>query len=198
VVVSWEIPKQVSRRPDDEVTMTERETSCNRQIPVRGCDMMAPAKSGSNVKLNFEQNIDADLATVWVAFIDPDNIGRWQQNFESYTHKSGVRRQPGATAELVFNESKKKVILKETITERRDPDFLASRYESAHGTTMIVNHFEAIDATTTRWTSWCNFTFKGMMKIMSVFVTGSIRKRTEGDMQRFKLLVETTKASEQV
>lgn len=156
--------------------------------------MMVRANSGSNVKLNFEQIIDADLTTVWAAFVDPDNMGRWQQNFESHTHKSGVRGQPGATAELVFKDGKKKTILRETITERREPDFLAGSYESANGTTMIVNHFESIDATTTRWTSWCNFSFKGMMKIMAVFVAGSIRKRTEGDMQRFKLLVETSEA----
>lgn len=149
------------------------------------------------MKLNFDQTIDADLPTVWAAFVDPENMRRWQQNFESYTHKSGVRGQPGATAELVFNEGKKKIILKETITERRDPDFLAGSYESAYGTTVIVNHFEAINATTTRWTSWCNFSCKGLMKIMAVFVAGSMRKRTEGDMQRFKLLVETTEASKQ-
>lgn len=159
--------------------------------------MMAPAKSGRNVKLNFEQTIEADLLTVWAAFDDPENMRRWQQNFESYTHKSGVQRHAGAIAELVLNDGKKKIILKETITERRDPDFLASSYESAHGTTMIVNHFEAINATTTRWTSWCNFTFTGMMKYMTFFIAGSIRKRTEGDMQRFKLLIETTEASKQ-
>lgn len=159
--------------------------------------MMLPANPGNNVKLNFEQTIDADLPTVWTAFIDPDNMCRWQQDFESYTPKSGVRGQPGATAELILKEGKKKIILKETITERRDPDFLAGSYESANGTTIIVNHFESIDATTTRWTSWRNFSFKGMMKIMAVFVAGSIRKRTEGDMQRFKLLVETSEAGKQ-
>jgi hypothetical protein len=30
-----------------------------------------------------------------------------------------------------------------------------------------------------------------VMKYLSVFLAGSIRRRTEGDMQRFKLMVES-------
>jgi hypothetical protein len=32
------------------------------------------------------------------------------------------------------------------------------------------------------------------MKIMALFIAGTIRKRTEDDMHRFKLLVETDEA----
>jgi uncharacterized protein YndB with AHSA1/START domain len=147
------------------------------------------------MKLNYEITIDAGLDKVWAAFDNADNMGRWQQNFYSYTPVSGRPGEPGAVAELVFDEKGKKVVLRETITERRVPDFLAGSYESEHGTTIIVNHFEAIDASTTRWSSWCNFTFTGFMKFMSLFIGNVIRKRTEGDMQRFKLMVESDEAN---
>jgi uncharacterized protein YndB with AHSA1/START domain len=150
------------------------------------------------MKLKFEQIIDADLQTVWTAFGNPENMDRWQRNFESYTHKSGEPGQPGAISELVFNEGDKKLFLKETITERRDPDFLAGSYESTYGSTVIVHHFEMINHSTTRWTSWCNFTFRGMMRLMTYFIAGSIRTRTREDMERFKLLVETDEASKSV
>lgn len=146
------------------------------------------------MKLKFEQVIDADREAVWAAFHNTDNMRHWQQNFESYTHKSGNAGQPGAVAELMYNEGNRKIVLRETITERRDPDFLAGTYESPHATTLIVNHFEAVGDSQTRWTSWCNFRFKGVMKLMSLFIAGVIRKRTEGDMQRFKLLVESQQA----
>ena len=120
---------------------------------------------------------------------------RWQQNLESFRHVSGEPGQPGAVSELVYDEKGKKVLLKETITERRQPDFLAGTYESPMGKTLIVNHFEALDDNSTRWTTWCNFTFQGFMKIMSLFIGGAIRKRTEADMQRFKLMVETDQAN---
>ena len=94
------------------------------------------------MKLNFEIEIDAGLDDVWAAFTNPDNMRRWVQNFESFTPKSGIPGQPGATAEVAFNENGKRVVMLETITERRDPDFLAGSYETDHGTTVIVNHFE--------------------------------------------------------
>jgi len=146
------------------------------------------------MKLNYEQTIDASLATVWAAFDNPANIGRWQHNFQSFTHKSGEAGQPGAISELVFNEKGKMIVVKETIMERREPDFMSGTYESEYGTTIVVNHFAAIDANATRWTSWCKFTFKGFMRFLTLFIAGSIRKRTEADMHCFKLMVETDEA----
>jgi len=143
------------------------------------------------MKLNFEVEIDAALDVVWAAFTDPDNMGRWVQNFESFTPKTGDPGQTGASAEIIFNENGKRVAMLETITERRDPDFLAASYETDHGTTVIVQHFETIDENRTRWSSWCRFTLTGFMRLITWFVSCVVRKRTEGDMQRFKLMVES-------
>lgn len=146
------------------------------------------------MKLKFEQVIDADRNTVWAAFDNPENMVRWQQNLESFTPVSGKPGNVGAVSEIVYDENGRKVVLKETITERREPDLLAGIYEAPGATTIIVNHFEPVDDDHTRWTAWCNFTFHGFMKVMSVFVAGAIRKRTGGDMERFKLMVETDQA----
>jgi uncharacterized protein YndB with AHSA1/START domain len=147
------------------------------------------------MKLKFESVIDASLDTVWAAFDNPDNLPRWQQNLESFNHISGEPDQPGAVSELIYDEEGKKVVLKEIIMERRDPDFLAGAYESLKGQTLIVNRFEAAEENSTRWTSWCNFQFQGFMKFMSLFISGIIRKRTDADMEQFKLMVETDQAS---
>jgi 8-oxo-dGTP pyrophosphatase MutT (NUDIX family)/uncharacterized protein YndB with AHSA1/START domain len=140
------------------------------------------------MKLKFETVIDASPETVWAAFDNRDNMARWQQNLQSFNHVSGEPGQPGAVSELRYDEKGKEVILTETITERREPDFLAGTYDSPMGKTLIVNHFETVDENSTRWTSWCNFTFKGFMKVMSLFVSGMIRKRTEADMERFRIM----------
>jgi len=149
------------------------------------------------MKLNYEVIIDASLEDVWAAFQDIRNMDRWQQNFVSCSHKTGVPGQPGSVAELTYDENDKRVVLTETIAERRENDFMAANYESSYGSTLIVNRFEAIDASATRWTSWCNFRFRGVMKVLSVFAGRTIRKRTEGDMQRFKLMVESDMAGTQ-
>ena len=84
----------------------------------------------------------------------------------------------------------------ETVTERRAPDFLAGIYETKHSTALIFNTFEQDGGQRTRWTAWTNMSFKGLMKIMAIFSIKAIRRRTEDDMQRFKLMVETDRASE--
>ena len=71
---------------------------------------------------------------------------------------------------------------------------MAGTYDNAWATTLIVNHFEEIDDNTTRFISYTNMNFKGIMKIMSLFIAKSIRSRAEADLNRFKLLVETEAA----
>ncbi len=149
------------------------------------------------MKLNSEVTIDASLEEVWGAFEDVQNLARWQQNFVSYAQKSGAPGQPGSVAELTYEEKGKTVVLTETIAERREQDFLAASYRSRYGSTLIVNRFEAVTASTTRWTTWCNFKFGGIMKLMSVFAGKAIRMRMEGDMQRFKLMLESDLAGAQ-
>ncbi|MGI9203936.1 MAG: SRPBCC family protein [Woeseiaceae bacterium] len=146
------------------------------------------------MKLNTEVIIDASLDEVWGAFEDSRNLGRWQQNFVSFTQKSGVPGQPGSVAELTYDEKGRTIVLTETIAERREQEFMAASYESRYGATLIVNRFEEVGSSATRWTTWCNFKFNGVMKLMSLFSGGAIRNRIEGDMQRFKLMVESDHA----
>ncbi len=146
------------------------------------------------MKMKYEVNIQASRDFVWAAFDNPDNLSRWQPTLESVTHQSGEPRQPGAVSELVYNENGKKVVMRETVTERREPQFMAGAYDNARATTLIVSHFEEIDDNTTRFISYTNMNFKGLMKIMSLFVAKSIRARAEADLNRFKLLVETDAA----
>ena len=79
----------------------------------------------------------------------------------------------------------------ETVTERREPNFMAGTYESDWGKILIVNHFEAIGDSKTRWSFCSNMVFNGFMKIVGIFFSGSILKRNESDMERFKQFVET-------
>lgn len=147
------------------------------------------------MKSKFELIIDADRDTVWEAFDNTEQLGRWQPTLVSYEHQSGEAGQPGATAELIYDENGRRITVTETITERRKPDFKAGIYESRHGATLVFNTFEQIDDHRTRWSAWSNMNFKGFMKFLSIFLIGAVRRRTEDDMQRFKLMVETDLAN---
>lgn len=140
--------------------------------------------------------INADIDTAWNTFIDPDKLQDWQPTLKSVTLKSGAVTEPGAVSELVFDEDGREVVMTQTITEKRAPDFIAGEYDSAWSRVVVVNHFQAVDDGRTRWTVYSRHRFKGMMKIMSLFIHKAIRERNDDWLQRFKLLVES-RAAEQ-
>lgn len=146
------------------------------------------------MKHKAEVLIDADLATVWRMFDDPANMAKWQPTLKSFTHKSGTPGQEDAVAELVYEENGREILMTETITARREPNFLGGTYESDWGSVVVFNHFEEVGESKTRWTSNVNYGFRGLMKIMAFFMQKSIRNRSDRDMNRFKLLVETETA----
>lgn len=146
------------------------------------------------MKTKFEVVIAADRDVVWQAFDNPDNMRKWQPTLRSFTHKSGPRGEPGSIAELVYDEDGREVTLTETMTEKRKPDFMAGIYESEFSSALIVNYFQVVDAHHTRWVCHANHGFKGLMKFISIFFRRTICKRTEADMHRFKLLVESEQA----
>ncbi|MCP4299627.1 MAG: SRPBCC family protein [Gammaproteobacteria bacterium] len=147
------------------------------------------------MKHKTEVLIDADRATVWRMFDNPHNMTKWQPTLKSFTHKSGTPGQPDAVSELVYDENGRDVVMIETITARREPDFLGGTYETKWGTVIIFNHFEDTGDSKTRWVSNVNYIFKGFMKIMALFMRKSIFSRNDTNMNHFKLLVETEVAN---
>jgi uncharacterized protein YndB with AHSA1/START domain len=148
----------------------------------------------ATMKFRHEIVIDADQESVWASFDDPGNMKAWQPTLESFTRKRGKHGQPGAVAELVYNENGRKVTLIETVTERREPHFMAGTYESDVGNALIVNHFEDAGDGRTRWVMYGNHSFRGVFRFLSIFFAGAIRRRNEGMMNNFKLFAETRQA----
>ncbi len=140
--------------------------------------------------------IDADRATVWQLFDDPENLKKWQPTLKSLTHRSGVPGHPDAVSELVFDERGREVSMTRTITARREQAFLGGTYESQHGTVVVFNLFEDDGPEKTRWIVNTRYRFKGFMKLMALFMRSAILRRTEDDLNRFKLLVESATARE--
>jgi len=147
------------------------------------------------MKHKTEVLIDADRVTVWRLFDDPDNMSKWQPTLKSFKHKSGISGQPDSISDLVYDENGRDVVMTETITARREPEFLGGTYESKRGNVIIFNLFEETTDGKTLWKRNMNYVFKGPMKVMAIFMQDSIRGRADTDMNRFKLLVETEVAN---
>lgn len=146
------------------------------------------------MKVQFETIIDVNLMDVWKTFVDQDQRARWQRDFHAYEQVSGSAGHPGSVARLTFVERNRERTLSETITERREANFLAATYASDEGTSLIVHQFEAIHENRTRCTSWGNLRFNGIAKVTSLFSAKAIKNRMEDDMQRLKLLLESNVA----
>ena len=147
------------------------------------------------MKLKAEVIIDADREVVWRYFDDPDNLTKWQPTLESHSYVAGEPGEPDAVCELRYKEKNRLRVVRETITARRAPDFLAGIRESGYANAVVVNHFEDAADGKTRWVAFWNYSFTGVAKFKTLFTHRSFRIRIEDDMQRFKLLVETAESS---
>lgn len=83
------------------------------------------------------------------------------------------------------------------VTDKRRPAFIAGKYDTEGSTAIVVNQFEEVDPSQTRWVVFANYRFKGAMRFLAFFGAGKIRNRTIANMERFKLFVETQVANEQ-
>ncbi len=138
------------------------------------------------MKLKSEVIIEADRATVWRLFDDPDNLARWQPALESARLVSGARGRPDAVSELVYDENGRKVVLTETITARREPDFIGGTYASGTGSAVVLHRFEDAGDNRTRWIGHWNHSFNGAMRFLALLFRRSMQKRVEADMRRFR------------
>lgn len=147
------------------------------------------------MKTRHEITIDADCQTVWRLYTDTSRRRHWQPGLVHIQHVTGTPCTRGAVAELVYMHKGKQILMTETITESRSPDFITGTYDGPYASTHVVQHFVAAENGATRWTGFCVYHFKGIMKLLSLLMARSIRERTNADMQRFKLYVETEAAT---
>lgn len=143
------------------------------------------------MKLKCQLDIDADRETVWAAFDNPDYRRRWQPGLRRVEHLSGEQGQPGAVVKYTFDDGSRNPEMTERVTERRQPDFIATQSRDSHASTTTVNHFERLSADRTRWVVYANYTSRGFLRFVAPLFKRSILRGIEESMQRFKLMVES-------
>jgi hypothetical protein len=58
-------------------------------------------------------------------------------------------------------------------------------------TNAIHNRFERLGPTQTRWAITADFEFRGLWRLLTPFLRGTIAQRTRADLERFKSLLES-------
>jgi carbon monoxide dehydrogenase subunit G len=138
----------------------------------------------------FEYLLARSRATVWKAFDNPDNLGKWQPTLQAFEPVSGIPGQPGAVSRLTYREGSRAIVLTETITLRREPEEFAGTYDSGMGLNAVHNRFEEAGAGQTRWVVSADFQFRGIWRLLGLLFKGAIRKRMVQDLTRFKQKLE--------
>lgn len=147
--------------------------------------------AGGNMKYIVDLTIDLPRERVIELFDSSENMPKWQEGLQSFTHTEGDPGQVGAKSELLYDMNGRKVEMVETITHRELPDRFAGTYEAKGVWNAVDNRFEDLGDGRTRWVNHNEFRFTGFMKLLGVFMKGAFPKETLKQMNSFKNFAES-------
>ncbi|MEO1203379.1 MAG: SRPBCC family protein, partial [Pseudomonadota bacterium] len=104
---------------------------------------------------------------------------------------SGEAGHPGAVIRVTLRHGGRTRQVIEEVTERREPDFLATRADDGNGRATTVYHFEALQDGRTRWVIYTGYVTHGLKRLVAPFMKQSIGSAIEDTLNRFKLVVES-------
>jgi uncharacterized protein YndB with AHSA1/START domain len=130
------------------------------------------------------------LPDVWAALTDPGFMPRWQPTLQIVEPQAGSPGQVGAVTRLVYREAGREVVLTESVTVSEAPREFATRYTSSMVDSTLVNRLTPLPEGGTLWEVASEFHFHGMLRFLGSSLRGATERRIEGDMARFKELLE--------
>lgn len=141
--------------------------------------------------VEFEVEIDRPLRDVYAAFNHPDNLPRWIQGLQRTELISGEPGKVGAKTRQIYLERGRIVEMIETITAHEPERHMSGTLEApGMHATMHVDFVDRGDRTGIRFSS--NFEGRSIgMRLMLPFIKGALKKRSTGDLETFKRLVES-------
>jgi len=145
------------------------------------------------VKLHLELLLNGRRLDVWRAFDNPENLRKWQPNLQSIRHVQGKPGYAGAVSVLIFDEGGRRVVLEETVLERRAPQLYAVAYHSSNNTNKVTHNFDAEGSSQTRWVVDSEYKFHGFWRFFSPLLRRTLQSRAVAEMERFKQFVEAGK-----
>ena len=139
------------------------------------------------LKYNLEIEIDKPIDKVFGMFTNRNLLPRWQPGLvddEVQSDKDG-----NITYKLTYQVGRRKLFMTETIMREE-----GSQYQASYKLKGVVNHvrheFESIDAHRTRWRSEQEFRFKGLMRLISLFMRSGFENQSRMIMNNFKRFAE--------
>lgn len=142
------------------------------------------------MKYTSEIEINRPIDEVIALFDNPDNLGKWMKDLQSFEPISGTPGQPGAKSRLRFQMGKRDIEMIETVTVRNLPDEFSGTYEAPGVFNIVKNRFIPLSENKTKYVTEQEFQFKGAMKFIALLMPGAFRKQSEQYMRDFKEFAE--------
>lgn len=86
---------------------------------------------------------------------------------------------------------RRKIVMTETILRSKLPDHYDANYKLKGISNTAYNSFNEVHDGVTRWVCNTEYTFSGIMKIISIFMKGGLKKQSEMIMINFKRFAES-------
>ncbi len=134
--------------------------------------------------------INRPLEEVIAKFSDPDGVKHWMEGLQRIEHISGTRGEVGAKSDFYFLFRGKEMKISESILEQNLPRQIKFAYQSPMGHNEVEMIFEKIDDSRVKQINNSYFEFKGIMKIMGLFMKGMSKKQSMTYLNAFKDYVE--------
>jgi uncharacterized membrane protein len=139
------------------------------------------------IRYRLEIEIHKPIEQVTSLFINRDHLPKWQPGLLS---SEQVESYPYPRYKLRFDFGRRKMEMTETIIRNELPHHFEGTYVMKGIHNHIHNSFEPSGPGATRWIYDTEFRFKGLMKIVALFMKDGLRKQSEMIMANFKRFAE--------
>lgn len=142
---------------------------------------------------NQEVLIQCPIAYCMQLFKDQNNFRHWQKGLISFKNESGVPGSVNSTRSMIIKTGGIKIKMKEKITLVDLPHKWEATYTTKGITNYQKNRFTATainGVAATKWESFCEFKFSGMMKLVARTHPDIFKAQTLQHMKDFKTFAE--------
>lgn len=126
-------------------------------------------------------------------FEDSNLLSCWQRGLKRSRVISGKEGEEGSKRKLYIRMEGQSIKMTETIIKKNLPEEWHGVYTSKGMESIQKNHFKALSAYETKWTSYSEFKFSGFMKLISKLLPEIFKKRSVLVQQDFKAFIEEGK-----
>jgi hypothetical protein len=135
-----------------------------------------------------EIEIHKPLEEVIRLFSDRDQLSAWQPGLLS---SELLESDPIPTYKLIFQFGRRTMTMTERILRNELPQHFDVHYKMKGVHNHMQNSFMASGSKSTHWVCESEFKFKGLMKIISLFMKDNFQKQSDIIMSNFKRYAES-------